>query len=150
MAHFILEHDHLYLKLTLNENRQNFGYLNLFCGENPFLRISHCVLCLDKNGERERKKINSEDIAGGLHITFCIKVRLNLALIIIPKDDSLEPLSLANPRENQTLTKTKDFESHCLLSALCFWIRISARWLWGYLDVYWSGHFKTSQNHSIT
>lgn len=137
-------------KLTLNANRQNSGYPNHFCGENPFLQISHCVLCLDKNGERERKKINSKDIAGGLHITFCIKVRLNLALIIIPKDDSLEPLSLANPGKNQMLTKTKGFELHCLPSALCFWIWISAWWLRGYLDVYGSGHFKTSQNCSRT
>lgn len=27
-----------------------------FLRRNPFLQISHCVLCLDKNGERERKK----------------------------------------------------------------------------------------------
>lgn len=100
----------------------------IFFAERTLFFEFHTVYCAWIKMERgKEKKINSEDIAGGLHITFCIKVRLNLALIIIPKDDSLEPLSLANPGENQTLTKTKDFESHCLLSALCFWIRISAR-----------------------
>lgn len=100
--------------MTLNANRQNSGYLNHFCGENPFFEF-HTVYCAWIKMESEKeKKINSEDIAGGVHITFCIKVRPNLTLIIIPKDDSLEPLSLANPGKTQTLKKTKAFESHCL------------------------------------
>lgn len=69
---------------------------------------------------KPRGKINREGIAGGLHITFCIKVRFNLALITNPRDDSLEPLSLVNPGKKQSLTETKGFRLFLFSSALCF------------------------------
>lgn len=78
---------------------------------------------MDKNWVKQKEKINRGDIAGGLHITFCIKVRFNLALITIPQDDSLEPLSLVNPGKKRSLTETKGFRLFFLLVALFFWLQ---------------------------
>lgn len=107
---------------------------------------------LDKNWVKQKEKINREDIAGGLHITFCIKVRFNLALITIPRDDSLEPLSLVNPWKKWSLTETKGFRSFFLpiFSALFFWLqriswfKVSHTRL--FMAVYKHGRKKTIQN----